>query len=212
MNFATWGTFSAKFAPVGALFHEFCPTLGTFLQYVHQLGHCSRKMCPSWDSFSVKCALAWALLCYLRGQPWPGTGPWPPSPRPCIRLWHVNSENPVFKLKCICTSVIDVSLFYKKYNKVYWKKVTSFISDQIKVVNISGKLKSSRRQAAHLHFDFPVEHIGKSGIDLYIPLMGKRTKFTKYWYSTHSSVFSFTVTIKQRFYEPLITCIYIAFW
>ncbi len=83
-----------------------------------------------------------------------------------IQVPHANSENRVFELKCICTSVIDVSLFYKKYNKMYWKKVTSFISDQIKVVNISGKLKSSRRQAAHLHFDFPVEHIGKSGIDL----------------------------------------------
>ena len=33
-------------------------------------------------------------------------------------------------------------------------------ADQIKVVNISGKLKSSRKQAAHLHFDFMVEFIG----------------------------------------------------
>ncbi len=40
MDFATWGTFSAKFAPFGALFHQICLILGTF---------------------SAKCALAGSL-------------------------------------------------------------------------------------------------------------------------------------------------------
>ena len=35
--------------------------------------------------------------------------------------------------------------------------------DLVKVVNMNGKLKSSRRQAAELHFDFPVESLGESG-------------------------------------------------
>lgn len=34
-------------------------------------------------------------------------------------------------------------------------------AEYLKVVNMSGKLKSSRRQAAELHFDFPVESLGK---------------------------------------------------
>ncbi len=51
MNFETWGTFSAKFAPVGAL----------LAQNVPQLGHFLRKMLSSWGIFSVKCALAGAL-------------------------------------------------------------------------------------------------------------------------------------------------------
>ena len=51
MNFATWGTFCAKFAPVWALFP----------QYVPRLGHSFRKMFPSWGIFCVKCALAGAL-------------------------------------------------------------------------------------------------------------------------------------------------------
>ena len=42
------------------------------------------------------------------------------------------------------------------------------ILDQIKVVNISGKLKSSRKQAAHLHFDFALEHIGQYNINAMI--------------------------------------------
>ncbi len=56
MNFATWGTFSAKFVPPWALF---------------------RNMCPSWGPVAIR----WGNL----GQ---GVGPWPPSPRPCIRPWH----------------------------------------------------------------------------------------------------------------------------
>jgi hypothetical protein len=33
--------------------------------------------------------------------------------------------------------------------------------NKVKVVNMQGKLKSSRRQAAELHFDFPVESLGE---------------------------------------------------
>ena len=33
------------------------------------------------------------------------------------------------------------------------------------MVNINGKLKSSRKQAAHLHFDFRVEFIGKQNVE-----------------------------------------------
>lgn len=36
-----------------------------------------------------------------------------------------------------------------------------FSPEFVKVVNMAGKLKSSKRQAAELHFDFPVESLGK---------------------------------------------------
>ena len=50
-----------------------------------------------------------------------------------------------------------------------WCKVTVFslfsllmiLSDVVKVVNLQGKLKSSKRQASELHFDFTVSYIGK---------------------------------------------------
>ena len=35
------------------------------------------------------------------------------------------------------------------------------LSDVVKVVNLQGKLKSSKRQASELHFDFTVSYIGK---------------------------------------------------
>ena len=36
-----------------------------------------------------------------------------------------------------------------------------FCLDFVKAVNMSGKLKSSKRQQAELHFDFPVESLGE---------------------------------------------------
>ena len=33
--------------------------------------------------------------------------------------------------------------------------------DVVKVVNLQGKLKSSKRQASELHFDFTISYIGK---------------------------------------------------
>jgi hypothetical protein len=36
-----------------------------------------------------------------------------------------------------------------------------FITEFVKVVNMSGKLKSSRKQAAELHFDSSVQSLGK---------------------------------------------------
>lgn len=38
--------------------------------------------------------------------------------------------------------------------------IFNLIVDVVKVVNLQGKLKSSRQQPAELHFDFPVESIG----------------------------------------------------
>ncbi len=61
MNFATWGTFCAKFAPVGALFPQYVP-------------HSLHKMFPSWGIFNVKCAPPGALLFNLMRQAWPGGG------------------------------------------------------------------------------------------------------------------------------------------
>ena len=37
----------------------------------------------------------------------------------------------------------------------------TFFSDVVKVVNLQGKLKSSKRQASELHFDFTITAIGK---------------------------------------------------
>ena len=34
-------------------------------------------------------------------------------------------------------------------------------SDVVKVVNLQGKLKSSKRQASELHFDFTISYIGQ---------------------------------------------------
>jgi len=48
--------------------------------------------------------------------------------------------------------------------------VCSF-SEFIKVVNMAGKLKSSRKQAAELHFDSPVESLGMSLISDLITLL-----------------------------------------
>ena len=35
------------------------------------------------------------------------------------------------------------------------------VSDVVKVVNIQGKLKSSKRQSSELHFDFTITAIGE---------------------------------------------------
>ena len=35
------------------------------------------------------------------------------------------------------------------------------ISDVVKVVNLQGKLKSSKRQSSELHFDFTISYIGE---------------------------------------------------
>lgn len=39
-----------------------------------------------------------------------------------------------------------------------------FIVDVVKVVNFQGKLKSSKRHATELHFDFTITAIGELGI------------------------------------------------
>ena len=36
-----------------------------------------------------------------------------------------------------------------------------FFSDVVKVVNLQGKLKSNKKQAAELFFDFPINNIGR---------------------------------------------------
>lgn len=41
-------------------------------------------------------------------------------------------------------------------------------SEYVKAVSMSGKLKSSRRQASELHFDFNVESLGKFARNLYV--------------------------------------------
>ncbi len=74
----TWGAFSAKSAPPGALsprnlphlghfLRKMCPTWGTFTakpappkalspQNLPHLGHCLRKICPTWGTFTAKSA------------------------------------------------------------------------------------------------------------------------------------------------------------
>ena len=47
-------------------------------------------------------------------------------------------------------------------------KVLFIFPEYVKVVNMTGKLKSSRRQAAELHFDSTVQSLGKSIISLSI--------------------------------------------
>ena len=46
------------------------------------------------------------------------------------------------------------------------------VLDTVKVVNLQGKLKSSKRQASELHFDFSINNIGKVGtaVLLNVPL------------------------------------------
>jgi len=39
--------------------------------------------------------------------------------------------------------------------------MSCFFVDLVKVVNMNGKLKSSRKQAAELHFDFIVDSVGE---------------------------------------------------
>ena len=36
-----------------------------------------------------------------------------------------------------------------------------FFSDVVKVVNLQGKLKSNKKQASELFFDFPINNIGR---------------------------------------------------
>ena len=53
------------------------------------------------------------------------------------------------------------------------------VLDTVKVVNLQGKLKSSKRQASELHFDFSINNIGKVGtaILLNVPILsGKNYK------------------------------------
>ena len=40
-------------------------------------------------------------------------------------------------------------------------KYVFFLSELVRVVNMNGRLKSSKRQAAQLNFDFRVESLGK---------------------------------------------------
>ena len=55
-----------------------------------------------------------------------------------------------------------MKLWLHIYNVTICNTVISFFSaDYVKVVNMNGKLKSSRKQAAELHFDFQVESIGE---------------------------------------------------
>ena len=47
-----------------------------------------------------------------------------------------------------------------------WQKKTNIFfififSDVVKVVNLQGKLKSNKKQASELFFDFPINNIGK---------------------------------------------------
>lgn len=37
----------------------------------------------------------------------------------------------------------------------------SLFSDVVKVVNLQGKLKSNKKQASELFFDFPINNIGR---------------------------------------------------
>ncbi len=73
----TWGTFTAKCAPPGAFSPRNLPHLGHFL----------REICPTWGTLSVKCAPLGALYAIRRGILGQGAGPWPLSPRPCVRPW-----------------------------------------------------------------------------------------------------------------------------
>ena len=41
------------------------------------------------------------------------------------------------------------------------KNLNSTLSDVVKVVNLQGKLKSSKRQSSELHFDFTISYIGE---------------------------------------------------
>jgi hypothetical protein len=43
-----------------------------------------------------------------------------------------------------------------------------FLLDMVKVVNLQGKLKSSKRQASELHFDFSINCIGEELICLFL--------------------------------------------
>ena len=49
----------------------------------------------------------------------------------------------------------------KLFHEWHINNVKCIFSDNVKAVSMSGKMKSSKRQAAELHFDFPVESLGK---------------------------------------------------
>ena len=61
--------------------------------------------------------------------------------------------------------------FMKFFPKFFWPNDFSkkkfffmkclFFSDVVKVVNLQGKLKSNKKQASELFFDFPINNIGR---------------------------------------------------
>ncbi len=55
------------------------------VQNLPHLGHFHHKICHTWGTFSVKCALPGALYAIWRGILGQGAGQTPPLPRPCIR-------------------------------------------------------------------------------------------------------------------------------
>ena len=47
-------------------------------------------------------------------------------------------------------------------SRLPWLDFTLLFTDVVKVVNLQGKMKSSKRQQSELHFDFTISYIGEA--------------------------------------------------
>ena len=67
----------------------------------------------------------------------------------------------LMKIKKNYSSAMLIPLLIPSSGHVHIQNYSVFVADYVKAVSMSGKMKSSKRQAAELHFDFPVESLGK---------------------------------------------------
>ena len=120
MNFATWGTFYAKFFPCFGNFSiKISPPWASFPQYVPQLGHSLRKMCPSWDTFSVKTCPSWGIFMRFDGTTLARGGAMAPFAPPRYPPLVVCTPNrtfsaflPRYRMYCIVDTLFECNTWY----------------------------------------------------------------------------------------------------
>ena len=71
-----------------------------------------------------------------------------------------------------------------------------FFSDVVKVVNLQGKLKSNKKQASELFFDFPINNIGRLESEVETYKVGY-----KFWKKKVPKYFQFTQKFSTKAHQ-----------
>ena len=71
-----------------------------------------------------------------------------------------------------------------------------FFSDVVKVVNLQGKLKSNKKQASELFFDFPINNIGR--LESEVEILKKVSQNAGSFFSVYTSIVNQHRNIPQK--------------